>query len=83
MHAKEAPMRRKDAMQELETNAQSILLRYRALNHKAAELRNMVVLPIKRDHKVFDSCNVQITGLTSSQVSELVSLLLQYISSLP
>jgi hypothetical protein len=42
-------------LHEMEQHAQSVLLRYRALNQKASELRNMLLLPIKRDHALTDS----------------------------
>jgi hypothetical protein len=66
----------------MESNAESILLRYRALNQKAAELRNMVTLPIKRDHRTF-AATTTIEGLSSKQVSDVMQLLLAYISSCP
>lgn len=52
---KDTQLKKRNVMEELEANAQSILLRYRAINHKAAELRNMIVLPIKRDQRTLDS----------------------------
>lgn len=44
---------KKDLLEEMDKNAQAVLLRYRALNSKSSELRHMIVLPIKRDYNTF------------------------------
>jgi len=53
------------------------------LNGKAAELKNMINLPIKRDHRLFELGDKQIELLSPKQVSDLVESVLQYLSTSP
>lgn len=78
-----ATAKRKNYLEEMEQQAQSVLLRYRALNQKPSELRHMVLLPIKRDRSTADSSQYLIQGLSPAQVSEVVHQLLAYVSTSP